>query len=372
MSTHQRRLAILRAARAKIPEKEISVRRLAFAVVPDFGCGEVQAQVFISSLKPAIKKELRLKERFGVIEARMAVLRAVRDTIPETRRTVEAIAKAAADKLGMSYEETLSYIISMRKKRRIELGVGHTILRTRRIRVLRKVREKIPGHVSERRFARIAAPELTMTESEAYDFIRRLPREFKDELFNNIRVFDEKNMRDAVPFLRRLAYSITKNRETAEDVVQDTLVRALSNIHSFRVGTNMKAWLSRILRNMIKERALLQRRRSTHELHYFEKYVEPRSRALPEQEAALEISDVFSSMKDLDPRLRKTLAHAIQSDFDYSATALLSTCPVGTVKSRLNRARKDLMSRLGMESEHDIGPESRIKAAISTKVLEPV
>jgi len=137
----------------------------------------------------------------------------------------------------------------------------------------------------------------------------------------------------AIPKLRAFVISLGRDRERAEDLVQRTLGRACDNTGSFERGSNMDAWLCTILRN-----------------HFYSEWKRDRraSRAIniladteatgPQQIASVEYSELCAALA----RLRDALLLVAVSGLTYGEAAGLCGCPVGTVKSRVNRARSEL------------------------------
>jgi RNA polymerase sigma-70 factor (ECF subfamily) len=109
----------------------------------------------------------------------------------------------------------------------------------------------------------------------------------------------------AVPSLRAFAISLSGQVDRADDLVQDTILRALSNLHRFERGTNLNAWLFTILRNLVGA-----------------------------------------------------------SGFSYEEAASICGCAVGTIKSRVNRARFRLAALLNVDDIEDLGPDSMTRAAL--------
>lgn len=140
-----------------------------------------------------------------------------------------------------------------------------------------------------------------------------------------------------MPHLRAFARFLTGNRERADDLVQDAVVRALTAAHQFQPGTNFKAWMFTILRNIFYDQ-LRQRR--------FE--MEPiDDRALSQstpavQEVKLHVRDFDRAFQTLTPDQREVLILVGASGFSYEDAAEICGCAVGTIKSRVSRARAEL------------------------------
>lgn len=161
----------------------------------------------------------------------------------------------------------------------------------------------------------------------------------------------------AVPKLRAFAISLSGNVDRADDLVQETLLKALANIDSFKRGTNMPAWLFTILRNLfISEYRKRKREVEDSEGHYAASLVSP-----PEQIGKLELQEFRTALVKLPPEQREALILIGASGFSYEETAKICGCAVGTIKSRVNRARTHLAEILSIDSADDLGinPTSR-------------
>ncbi len=163
-----------------------------------------------------------------------------------------------------------------------------------------------------------------------------------------------------VPNLRRFALSLTRDRAKSDDLVQDTLLRAWSNIDKFERGTNLEAWLFTILRNALY---------TEHRKHRFEvadpdgKYA-ARLKVLPEQEAALTMVELHRALAHLPRRLREALLLVAVEGMSYDEVAIRQGVAVGTIKSRVSRARHHLARLLNMEDRYEIEPDQVMQAAL--------
>ncbi len=139
----------------------------------------------------------------------------------------------------------------------------------------------------------------------------------------------------AVPSLRAFAISLCGNVDRADDLVQEALLRALANLSSFEPGTNMSAWLFTILRNLFRSE-YRKRRREVEDVDG--SYAEQLTFS-PEQSTRLEINEFREALKALPPEQREALILVGASGFSYEEAARICGCAVGTIKSRVNRAR---------------------------------
>lgn len=149
----------------------------------------------------------------------------------------------------------------------------------------------------------------------------------------------------AVPSLRAFAISLCKNIDRADDLVQETLVRALSHIDSFQPGTNVSAWLFTILRNHFRSE-YRKRRREVEDIHgSFAEKLESQ----PNQTSHLEFQELREALAKLSIEQREALILVGASGYSYQEAAIVCHCAVGTIKSRVNRARSRLSQLLSLE-----------------------
>ena len=157
----------------------------------------------------------------------------------------------------------------------------------------------------------------------------------------------------AVPSLRAFAISLCGNVDRADDLVQEALVRALAHLESFKPGTNMSAWLFTILRNLF----LSEYRKRRREIEDVDGSYAEQLTSLPEQSTRLKVNEFRQALKLLPPRQRESLILVGASGFSYEETAQICGCAVGTIKSRVNRARSLLAELLSIEDANDFGPD---------------
>lgn len=168
----------------------------------------------------------------------------------------------------------------------------------------------------------------------------------------------------AVPSLRAFAISLCGNVDRADDLVQETLLRAWSNLGSFQPGTNMPAWLFTILRNLFRSEYRKRRREvEDGDGRYSESLM-----SLPEQHSHLEIDEFRNALNMLPADQRESLILVGASGFSYEETAQICGCAVGTVKSRVNRARTKLAEILSIENADDFGPDHETRAVMNVGV----
>jgi RNA polymerase sigma-70 factor, ECF subfamily len=169
---------------------------------------------------------------------------------------------------------------------------------------------------------------------------------------------------DAIPNMRAFAISLCGNPDRADDLVQAALVKAWSNLDTFKEGTNLKAWLLTILRN-----------------HYYSEFRKRRREVAdpngalsgqlachPEQFGHMDMAELMEALKQLPDDQREALLLVSAEGFAYDEVAQICGCAVGTVKSRVNRARARLAEILQIESTHEFGPDRLNTAAIRSSI----
>ena len=145
-----------------------------------------------------------------------------------------------------------------------------------------------------------------------------------------------------VPFLRAFARSLTGNQEGADDLAQETLVKAWQSRATFIPGTNLKAWLFTILRNQFYS----DRRRAWRQAPWDQDAAERIPGGGEDQVHSAELSDTVRALRCLSDEQREALILVGAGGFSYEDAAAICKCAVGTVKSRVARARKALMEIL--------------------------
>jgi RNA polymerase sigma-70 factor (ECF subfamily) len=172
---------------------------------------------------------------------------------------------------------------------------------------------------------------------------------------------------DTIPHLRAFARSLTRNRDRADDLVHDAAVRALAAAEQFTPGTNFKAWIFTILRNLYYNEG---RKDHSRNVPFDEATV--KEHAIPAtQEAALEFCDFRRAFWQLGEDHREVLMLVGASGLSYEETAKICNCAVGTIKSRVSRARQEL-AKLLSEDTLKIGraESAPIAHAEPTEVLQ--
>ena len=165
----------------------------------------------------------------------------------------------------------------------------------------------------------------------------------------------------AVPSLRAFAISLCGDVDRANDLVQETLLRAWSHLDSFEPGTNMSAWLFTILRNHFRTEYRKRRR----EVEDADGGYAERLTAREEQTAHIEFGELREALLKLSADQREALILVGASGFSYEEAAKICNCAVGTIKSRVNRARLRLAETLGVEAVQEIASEPETPMAAS-------
>ncbi len=164
----------------------------------------------------------------------------------------------------------------------------------------------------------------------------------------------------AIPALRAFAFSLTYDLDRSDDLVQDTLVRAWTKADSFRRGTNLTAWLFTILRNLFYS----EQRKRKREVEDADGILAGKLTSLPEQEVRVEMVEFGAALNLLPYSQREALILVGAQSFTYEEAAEICGVAVGTIKSRVSRARGRLIAHLGMKGCDDIGADAATRAAL--------
>jgi RNA polymerase sigma-70 factor (ECF subfamily) len=148
-----------------------------------------------------------------------------------------------------------------------------------------------------------------------------------------------------LPRLRVYALSLTRDRDGADDLVHDTVVKALTGRHSFEPGTNLSAWVFRIQRN-----EFISGLRRTRPTVPVDTAIADSLSHQPHQESRLVMREFMSAFSKLAPTQREALLLAVLEGQSYEVIAAHTGVSVGTVKSRISRAR-DMLERLLLEGD---------------------
>jgi len=145
-----------------------------------------------------------------------------------------------------------------------------------------------------------------------------------------------------IPHLRAFARTLTGDPTAADDLAQDAMMKAWDARASFQLGTNMKAWTFMILRNQFYS----EKRRSWRQSQLDQEAAERTLVAVDDPEAPVALDELRQGLAMLPPEQREALILVGAGGFAYEEAADICGCAVGTVKSRVSRARKALQSIL--------------------------
>jgi RNA polymerase sigma-70 factor (ECF subfamily) len=146
----------------------------------------------------------------------------------------------------------------------------------------------------------------------------------------------------ATPALRRFAISLAHDATAADDLVQDTLLKAWKNRASFTLGTNFEAWTFTIMRNQFYSQHRRHREVQDEEGVHAAQLI-----SLPDQAGYLDLQDVQVALLQLSPVMREALVLVAVEGLSYEQAATIMNCEIGTAKSRVWRARDRLARLLG-------------------------
>ncbi|WP_234051059.1 MULTISPECIES: sigma-70 family RNA polymerase sigma factor [unclassified Xanthobacter] len=153
-----------------------------------------------------------------------------------------------------------------------------------------------------------------------------------------------------LPALRAFARSLTRNRTEADDLVQETLLKALANIDRFDPGTNLRAWLFTILRNTYYT-DMRKRRRENEGLSVL---AQQDSNVGPSQDWSMTLQSLEEALTHLPDDQREALVLVGAAGLSYEEAAEVCGCALGTIKSRVNRARAKLLVLMGASDTADV------------------
>jgi RNA polymerase sigma-70 factor (ECF subfamily) len=152
----------------------------------------------------------------------------------------------------------------------------------------------------------------------------------------------ENELLQSIPFLRAFARTLCHDAEQAEDLAQEALMKAWQCRAQFQTGTNLRAWLATILRNRFYS---LGRRRKW-QADYDQEIIERTLVAPDDPQATVELEDVRRALAMLPDFQREALILVGAGGMSYEEVAQIAGCPLGTVKSRVRRARDELQAIL--------------------------
>lgn len=162
-----------------------------------------------------------------------------------------------------------------------------------------------------------------------------------------------------IPHLRAFARSLCNNASEADDLAQEALVKAWQARDRFEPGTNLKAWVFMILRNHFYS----ERRKAWRKNETSDDGLESMATMPAGQDAILELADLKHAMSALPPEQREALILVGAGGFAYEEVAEICECAVGTIKSRVNRARAALAKLMEERPETRSSGNDALKAA---------
>ena len=168
----------------------------------------------------------------------------------------------------------------------------------------------------------------------------------------------------AIPSLRAFAISLAYNVDSADDLVQEAILRAWANIEKFEAGTNMTAWLFTILRNGF----YTQHRKAKREVSDPEGSYAAHLGTAPEQNTKCDFQDMRTALAKLPVDQREALILIAAEGLSYEEAAQVCEVAVGTIKSRVHRARLRLAELLAVTDEEDLGLDRVMQAALQSAI----
>ncbi|GLO75318.1 RNA polymerase sigma factor [Rhodobacteraceae bacterium R_SAG1] len=160
--------------------------------------------------------------------------------------------------------------------------------------------------------------------------------------------------------MRAFAISLTRNTATADDLVQDTLVKAWTNFDKFEQGSNMRAWLFTILRNTYYS----LRRKRRREVEDADGVMAESLSQKPDHDGRLNMRDFNVAFEQLNDEQREALILVGAGGFSYEEAAETCGVKVGTIKSRVNRGRARLAELMNMDEDEPIEITDVVTAGI--------
>ena len=167
-----------------------------------------------------------------------------------------------------------------------------------------------------------------------------------------------------LPNLRAFARSLTRSGDEADDLVQEALMKAWRNWQQFAPDSNLKAWMFTILRNA----HLSERRKRKNEVQDVDGELAGQLSVKAEQPGHMDVVDFNAAFAQLLPEHREALVLIGAEGFSYEEAALMCGCAVGTMKSRVNRARNKLAQIMGLDSPAEIGAGEKSDAYLKAAV----
>ncbi|AUQ73455.1 RNA polymerase sigma factor [Phaeobacter piscinae] len=165
---------------------------------------------------------------------------------------------------------------------------------------------------------------------------------------------------DHLGAMRAFAISLTRNTAMADDLVQDTLVKAWTNIEKFEEGSNMRAWLFTILRNTYYS----LRRKRRREVEDADGVLSEQLSQKPDHDGRLNMRDFNTAFAQLNDEQREALVLVGAGGFSYEEAAETCGVKVGTIKSRVNRGRARLAELMNLDEDEPMELTDTVTAGI--------
>ncbi len=168
---------------------------------------------------------------------------------------------------------------------------------------------------------------------------------------------------ETLPSLKAFSIMLTRDRTWAEDLTQETVLRVLAKSDQFQPGTNFKAWAFTIMRHQHIDQARRRRREAT--TFGDASAIENLMATKAPQEDAMVLGELLQAVDTLNKAQRETLMLVVGSGLSYEEAAKVCGCPIGTIRSRLARARQELEAKMLGEA-----PMPRSETTRETRLAE--
>ena len=165
----------------------------------------------------------------------------------------------------------------------------------------------------------------------------------------------------AVPRLRSYAISLCGRTDQVDDLVQETLLRAIVNINSFRPGTNLCGWLTTILRNQF----VSEFRKNRNVVEDTDGRYTDALKSVPEQESRIDFGEFRAALAMLPFDQQEALLLVCALGLPCEEVAVICGTPVATIRSRIHRARLQLTRLFAVGGIVDFGPDDRTRAVLA-------
>ncbi|MEM9013092.1 MAG: RNA polymerase sigma factor [Pseudomonadota bacterium] len=160
----------------------------------------------------------------------------------------------------------------------------------------------------------------------------------------------KKELVEHLPALRAFSRSLARDAASADDLVQETVVKAWSNFDKFEPGTNLRAWLFTIMRNTFYSAV----RKAKWEVEDVDGVAASQLSEKPAHDGVLALGEFKAVFQQLPHDQREALILVGASGFSYEEAALMCDCAIGTIKSRVNRGRRRLAKLLQLDEDADL------------------